>query len=167
MKWLNKTWREDAGSIDFVQVIVGLMIVGIAAVGTFQALQFGNDQMNQQMRYRKAMSVARSYLEYWQGRVHIDPPTQDNELAGNLNKGDQDPSVRRITLDEGDLTKDNDDVECYLRYGRITPVDLMETGEGDDYWRLRVKVSWYEPDQDHATEPHSVTFDGSMVPAEM
>jgi hypothetical protein len=164
MKWLNRNWREDAGSIDFVQVVVGLMIVGIAAVGTFQALQFGNDQMNMQMRYRRAMSEARSHVEYWQGRVHIDfDNVTVQERQGNLNMGDG--GVPQTTLDFGDPTTPNDDVVAYLRHGPLLPVDLAETGVGTDYWRIRVQVTWREPDQAPNTEPHRVTFDGTMVPA--
>lgn len=165
MKWLNRKWREDAGSIDFVQVVIGLMIVGIAAVGTFQALQFGNEQMNQQMRYRKAMSVARSYVEYWQGRIHVEDIKKfsPQELQGNLNLGDG--AVQSTILDRGSLTKVGDEVTAYLRYGRLVPVDLPETGAGTDYWRIRVQVTWREPDQSNFSEPHRVTFDGTMVPA--
>jgi hypothetical protein len=161
MKCLNRKWRDDSGSIDFIQVVIGLMIVGIAAVGTFQALNFGNDQMNQQMRYRKAMSIARSQVEYLQGRIHTDFDEKDDRFIGGNLTQNADPT----TLDLGDLTRADDDVMCYVRYGRLVPVDLVETGPGADYWRIRVQVTWWEPDQDQRSLPHMVTFDGSMVPA--
>jgi len=161
MKCLNRKWRDDAGGIDFIQVVVGLMIVAIAAVGTFQALAYGNDKMNQQMRYRKAMSIARSYVEYWQGRIHTDfDPTDARTRAGNLNQ-----RVDPTELDLGDPTTDADDVMCFVQYGSLDPIDLVETGLGVDYWVINVKVTWYEPDQPGYTEPQSVVFRGTMVSA--
>lgn len=161
MKCLNRKWRDDSGSIDFIQIVVGLMIVAIASVGTFQALSYGNDKMNQQMRYRKAMSIARSYVEYWQGRIHTDfDPTDVRARQGNLNQ-----QVDPTELDLGDPTTDADDVVCYVRYGSLDPIDLIETGIGIDYWIINVKVTWWEPDQPRYTEPQSVVFRGTMVPA--
>ncbi len=161
MKCLNSKWRNDAGSIDFIQIVIGLMIVAIAAVGTFQALSFGNDKMNQQMRYRKAISIARSYVEYWQGRIHADfNPTDARTRAGNLNQ-----VVDPTELDLGDPKTDADDVMCYVRYGPLDPVDLLETGTGVDFWRINVKVTWWEPDQSRNAEAHLVKFNGTMVSA--
>jgi len=162
MKCLNSKWRDDAGSIDFIQIVVGLLIVAIAAVGTFQALNFGNDKMNQQMRYRKAMSIARSYVEYWQGRIHTDFDDKDPRvIQGNLNQ-----SVDPTVLDLGDPTTDADDVMCYVRYGRLDPIDLLETGLGVDYWRINVKVTWWEPGTPRNPDyEQSVIFTGTMVSA--
>lgn len=166
MKWLSRKWREDAGSIDFVQIVVGLMITAIASVGTFQALSYGNDQLNYQMRYRKAMSVARSYAEYWQGRIHTDFPTTVREFQGTLGQ-----PVQGSILDPRDPTTEADDIMCFVRYGRITPVTNQELGNTRDgqpivsHYSIRVQVSWWEPDEDTRWEPHMVTFDAAMVTA--
>ena len=158
MKWNLGKWREDAGGIDFIQIVIGLMIVAIAAVGTFQALQFGNDKLNQQMRYRKAISIARSYVEYWQGRIHTDfNPNDPLVRNGNLTQV-VDPTV----LDRGDPTTDADDIVCYVRYGPLDPVDLPATGAGVDFWRINVKVTWSEPG---SQESPPVEFNGTMVSA--
>ncbi len=152
---MKKYLKSSNGSIDFVQIVIGLLIIAIACVGTFQAINYGNDQLNYQMRYRKAISIARSTVEYWQGRVHTDIDfTNANELAGNLGK-----VVPSTYLDEY--------TNCYVRYGKIIPVDLQNTGPGIDHWIIRVQVTWWEPDQLPSTLPHEVTFQGTMVPAEM
>lgn len=162
MKCLGSKWRNDAGSIDFIQIFVGLTIVAIAAVGTFQALSFGNDKMNEQMRYRKAISIARSHIEYWQGRIHNDFDPNDIRItSGNLNN-----RVEPTELDNGDPTTEADDITCEVRYGRLNPVDIQETGVGADYWEINVKVTWYEPNQTPGRdEPQTVTLSGTMVPA--
>jgi hypothetical protein len=166
MKKNKRKWSEDVGSIDFMQLIIGLLIVGIACVGTFQALNYGNEQLNYEMRYRRAISTARSYLEYWQGRVHVDFNPNDVQMRqGNLGQ-----SVEPTLLDDRGTTTQSDDIYCYVRYGPITPVtnQALGTVKGQpvvSHWVIRVQVTWWEPDQTHDTLPHEVVFQGTMVPA--
>jgi len=160
MKSIKNTWQREEGGIDFVQLIVGLMIIAIAAVGTFQALIYGYEQLDYEMRYRKAVSVARSYMEYWQGRIHTDINLYDRQvLNGNLGR----PEV--LLLDERDPTIDYDDVYCQVSYGPIDMVDLPTTGVGTDHFNLRVYVTWWEPEQREDRPPHEILFHASMVPA--
>jgi hypothetical protein len=112
------------------------------------------------------MSIARSYVEYWQGRIHTDFPNDVRTMQGNLNR-----PVPTTVLDLGDPNLDADDVYCYVRYGAITPVYNIELGNDADghpivsYWNIKVEVTWWEPGQPLNTLPKRVTFDGAMVPA--
>lgn len=163
MRKTKHRWSGDDGSIDFIQVVIGLMIVAIACVGTFQALAYGYDHLNQQMRYRKALSIARSYVEYWQGRIHTDFDPNDRQTrAGNLAGGGQ-----TVLLDTGDPTTTSDDIYCNVAYGPLEAVDLQVTGVGIDYWKIRVYVNWDEYPAGHNRPPrHSdIFFDATMVPA--
>ncbi len=166
MKRNTRRWNEDVGSLDFMQVIIGLLIVGIAAVGTFQALNYGNDHLNFQMRYRNATSIARSHLEYWQGRIHTDMPVMDREWAGNLGQ-----IVDPTLLDEGDPNKVGDEVYCYVRYGRILPQYNVLLGNDKNgtplisHYVIRVQVTWWEPGESTNLIPHEVNLQGTMVPA--
>jgi len=155
--------RDDRGSIDFVQLVVGLMIVAIACVGTFQALGFGYDHLNEQMRYRKALSIARSYLEYWQGRIHTDfHPSDMQTRAGNFGRG---PPFK---LDEGYPATTTDDIYCTVEYGGLQPVDQNTTGIGTDYWNINVQVIWQERGHNRGEfEEKRITLFGSMVAAEL
>jgi len=161
----KRRWGEDVGSIDFIQIVVGLLIVGIASVGTFQALQFGNDQLNFQMRYRSATSIARSYIEYWQGRIHTDTPNA-REMEGNLRQ-----NVAQTLLDKGDPDDPADDVYCYVRYGKITPKEEVLLGKDKQgrtlisHILINVQVTWWEPDQNPESDPKEIKFTGAMVPA--
>lgn len=159
MQMFKKLCRRDEGSIDFVQLVTGLMIISIAAVGTFQALIYGYEQLDYEMRHRKAVSVARSYVEYWQGRIHTDFPTTRQEMNGNLNRPEQ------FLLDERDPNTDFDDIDCWVSYGRLEAVDLQATGEGVDHYKIRVYVSWWEPEQSRLTQAKEIFFDATMVPA--
>ena len=164
----KRRWSSDAGSIDFMQLVVGLLIVGVACVGTFQALNYGNDQLNYQMRYRNAISIARSYVEYWQGRIHVDFDANNGLLRqGNLGR-----PVAPTLLDDRGTKSAADDIFCYVRYGPITPVTnkLLGTIKGNpvtSHWIIRVQVTWWEPDQSHDLLPHEVVFQGTMVPASL
>jgi len=162
MNELTKAWRRDEGSVDFIQIFVGLLIISIAAVGTFQALFYGYEQMDFQMRYRKAISVARSYVEYWQGRVHTDLDFNNHEiLLGNLRHPNE------ALLDSRDPTTVLDDVFCDVAYGKIEKVDLEETGVGVDHFLIYVIVTWWEPNDSQVAPPHKVEFHAAMIPAAM
>lgn len=155
-----KAWRQDEGSIDLIQIFVGLLIIAIAAIGTFDALFYGYEQLDFQMRYRKAISVARSYVEYWQGRIHTDIDyTEPEVMYGNLR------NPKKSLLDARDPTTVLDDVYCEVAYGRIEAVDSEETGVGVDHFLIYVIVTWWEPEDLDSAPPHKVEFHAAMVPA--
>lgn len=170
MKAHMRRLHEDDGGLDFVQIVIGLLIISIAAVGTFQSLFWGYEQLDFQMRYRKAISVARSYAEYWQGRIHTDfPKTTDAAFRAVKNGNLARPLV--VLLDERDPTTDNDDIVCEVSYAPLVPVDLNTTGSGIDYWEIVVRVTWYEPnselgssgDEEHRPMPHEIDFYTAMT----
>lgn len=167
-----KKWRDDEGGLDFVQMVIGLLIISIAAVGTFQALFFGQEQLDYQMRYRKAISVARSYAEYWQGRIHTDfpepgSPSFNGVKAGNLAR------PLEVLLDTRDPNNDADDIMCNVAYAPLVPIDKPTTGPGIDYWQIKVRVTWLEPSSNSKEPgkyevldiPHSVEFHAAMTSA--
>ncbi len=166
MKWKKQAWRQDDGSIDLMQLFVGLLIISVASIGTFQALFYGYEQLDYQMRYRKAVSTARSYMEYWQGRVHTDLKFNNMQVMhGNLARPET------FLLDERDPTTDYDDIYCEVAYGPITPrvLNSEEENYGSDvsyYYDLYVRVEWYEPN-DYNGPARKIEFDGAMVPADM
>jgi len=152
------TWRQDEGSVDLMQLFVGLLIISIASIGTFQSLFYGYDQLDFNMRYRSAVSIARSYVEYWQGRIHTDIDFKDRPVFSG-NQGD--PEV--FLLDERDPTTTYDDVYCEVAYSPIIAVD-HETTEGTDFYKFSVIVLWSEPN-DYNGAPHQIVFSAAMVPA--
>lgn len=146
----RKRWCTDEGSLDMIQLVIGMLIVAIAAVGSYQALFFGTTQLDAEMRYRKAIALARSYAEYWQGRIHIDFPQFDDPrrphtIAGNL--------TDRITvvLDKRDPSTTEDDVNATIAYRRLEEVYRESNPSEILYWRIRVIVRWEEPTIGKAT----------------
>jgi hypothetical protein len=159
MKRLKHKLMQEDGSIDFIQLITGLMIISIATLGTFQSLSFGYDQLDYQMRYRKALSIARGQVEYWQGRIHTDFPT-GQDLAGNLGS----PEV--FSLDKRDLSTERDDIDCEVSYARIADVRDPDTGL-TDHWDIVVILTWFEPGQseEDGDAPNTIELYAPMVPS--
>jgi hypothetical protein len=171
MNRFKKKLRQDAGSIDFIQLVVGLLIVSVASIGTIDALLSGYEHLDYQMRFRKAISIARSYVEYWQGRIHTDAPST-TEMVGNL----MNPKV--FLLDERNPNTDFDDIYCEVRYSRIQAQDFLAEGEANNYgevdddsggkfFLISVNVSWYEPSDDRNISPREIEFYAAMVQASM
>ena len=162
MKFLRKKWRGDEGSIDLIQLIVGLMIISIAAVGTLKALYWGYEQLDFQMRHRKAISIARSHVEYLQGRLHSDfdkTKFQDEALkAGNI----ANPLIK--LLDERDPSIDYDNIYCEVSHDGLKPFSDPQT-KGTDYWIIQVYVRWNEPNTDSVIPLKKVFFEARMVPS--
>jgi len=153
--------RGDEGGIDFIQLIVGLLIISIAAVGTLQALYYGYEQLDYQMRYRKAVAIARTHVEYIQGRVHVDLNEANFEdqyfLAGNISR----PDIR--LLDERNPSITYDDIFCEVKHRRIEKYDDPVT-KGFDYWKIQVIVEWKEPgEEDFVNEIHQVFLEARMI----
>lgn len=158
-----KKLRGDGGSIDLIQLVVGLLIISIASVGTLQSLVWGYSELDKQMRHRKAISIARSYMEYIQGRIHTDfDPANYNDramLAGNL------ANPEKKLLDEATPGADWDDIYCEVSHGPIVAVDDPMTGVGTDYWKIRVFVKWSDHGESQMFKRHEVSFESRMVPA--
>lgn len=157
-----QNWRSDEGSIDLIQVVVGLLIIGIAAIGTIDGFHQGYGWLDFQNRHTKAVSVARSYMEYLQGRVHADfdpAKFEDAQLMrGNLRA----PNL--VLLDGRDSGNPNDQVFCKVYHGPFLAEDVPETGAGTDFWRLRVWVEWNEPKSHSTFELQKVFFESVMIP---
>ena len=122
---------KDNGSIDFIQLIVGLIIIAIATIGTLSMMYDGWHGLTYQMQRRGAVSLARAEVEYWQGRIDCDSMLTSQEMSSNK------LIPKRWSLDR--------DTECDVFHSQIIPVDLIETGVGIDYYAFNVTTRWIEP----------------------
>lgn len=163
MKFWRKKWRGDEGSIDLIQLVVGLMIISIAAVGTLKALYWGYEQLDYQMRHRMAISIARSHVEYLQGRLHSDfdeAKFQDAALkTGNITN----PLIK--LLDARNPNIDYDDIYCEVSHDELKPFNDTKTKALVDYWKIQVFVRWNEPGDDSTVPLKKVFFEARMVPS--
>jgi hypothetical protein len=170
-----KKWREDEGGVDFIQLVTGLVIIAIACVSTYQALYFGYEQQDLQIRYRKALSIARSYAEYWQGRVHVDFPKAGEPSYRNVINGNQRTPLE-VTLDTRDPDTDLDDIKAKIWYSPLTAVPMPTDARILSHWEWVVTIQWYEPGEDPANtdgkhpsspKPREIRLFSAMAPADM
>lgn len=130
---------NDKGSIDFVQLVIGLMIIAIACVGTFSMMYTGWDKFNYEMRQRQALAIARSEVDYIQGRIDCDT-LSFQKMSSNINH----PKI--FLLDKRKPDVGSDDIFCDVYHTKISPIDLVETGIGVDFYKFNVTVRWEEPE---------------------
>ena len=161
MKLFQK-WRSDEGSLDFIQVITGLVIIAIAAITTIDGLGQGYGWLDYQNRHTKAVAIARSYMEYLQGRIHTDFDPAGRFEDAQLMQGNKRAPVT-VLLDGRDPANPNDNVECKVHHGPLLPIDQPQTGTGIDFWKIRVHVEWNEPKSHSMFEKHSVFFESAMI----
>ena len=157
-----KKWRSDDGSIDFIQIVTGLVIIGIASIATIDGFHQGYGWLDYQNRHTKAVSIARSYMEYLQGRIHTDFQPARFEDA-RLMQGNRTAPLE-VLLDGRNPADPNDNVFCSVYHGPFLAVDRPETGEGIDYWRIRVWVQWNEPNSNSPVLHHQIFLEGMMLP---
>jgi len=164
MNTSKKRWCAEDGSLDMIQLVIGSLIVAIAAVGAYQSLYFGTTQLDSQMRYRKAISIARAYAEYWQGRVHIDFPESTDPrylsvISGNLT------NPVRVRLDERDPAVQDDDIWADLSYRRLKPYARSNNQNELAYWQINVIIEWWEPGAQTENNKREIEFVAAMAPA--
>lgn len=160
----KKRWCAEDGSLDLIQLVIGSLIVGIAAVGTYQALYFGTTQLDSQMRYRKAISVARGYAEYWQGRIHTDfPDATDPRFLGVVNGNLTNPVL--VRLDERDPNVLDDDIWAEVMYRKLVPYARPGNLNELAYWQINVIIRWWEPGEQTPNSEREIEFVAAMAPA--
>ena len=129
--------QSDKGSIDFVQVVVSLIIIVIAVIASANMLIHGYRASDYEIRYKKALCVVRSEIEYIQGRIDSDP-----EML-NLDK-------KKIVI--------LDNIKCEVTSEPLEAVDAPETGIGIDYYIIKSTVHWVEPNGQDCR----ITLQGAM-----
>jgi hypothetical protein len=127
--------KNDSGGIDFVQVVVGLIIIAIACIASVKIFSYGWETQDWQMRHKKAISIARSEIEYIQGRINCDFDPNDRDLIiGNEVRADS------KLLDDRNTETKLDDIFCKVFHKSLTMIDDPETGNGIDYYKISVTV---------------------------
>ena len=147
--------KNDVGSIDLVQLIIGIIIISIAVIGTTKSFVYGWQTQDWQMRHKKAMCIARSEAEFTQARINteFDPKKDNIELMlGN----EKHPA--KMLLDKRDPDIDYDDIYCLVSRSALIPIDDLDNGVGVDYFRFTTKTVWREPNE---IEDREVKFEAA------
>lgn len=79
--------RKSAPGFTFIEVLVGMLITGIAAAAMLYGITYARAQIRQVVIQERALDELSSYVEYWIGRLHDNNVTQ-HEMAGD-NRGQE------------------------------------------------------------------------------
>lgn len=127
------------GAADLISVAVGMTLLAIAAVGTSYSLLYGRQALIQQEHYKAATYLLRGELEQEVARFQVASRYRDrlesylnfDSIDINLDSpNDRDGELRATT---GEITRD-----------RVMPINLIETGEGIDFYRIVMRAKWRE-----------------------
>lgn len=130
--------KNERGSIDFMQLIAGLIIIVVVIIAFSKILVYGYVNLEGEMRYKKGLSIARSHVEYIQARIDSDFDLGDRKLIFG--------STKTILLDARKPDTPLDNIYCEVSHEALIPVDFVETGPGVDFYKFWVSVKWTEPD---------------------
>jgi len=131
--------------MNFMQLIVGLMIIMIAALGMTKTFSYGWDTQDWQIRQHKASSIAQSEVDYIQGRIDSDFDMNDRILVhGNLRRPEE------VLLDRRDPINIEDDVYSSVSH---TPLTFVTNDKNDVILvTFKVHVEWQEPNTETIRE---------------
>lgn len=134
--YLRHLWNNEKGGLDYVQVMIAMLIVSIAAVSTVYSIYVGRASLTQEYQEKQALRYAREEMEYWCGRLLGDTLSSVEKL-GDLQGG------RRVLIDPRDPQNASDNLWGRVFYSPIIPTYLMVTGEDiRDYYSVHVWVIW-------------------------
>jgi len=152
-----RLWKDENGSLDFVQIVIAILIIAIAAVSTTYSIYVGRATLIEQLQEKQALRYAREEMEYWGGQV-LTGGVSSFEINGSGNFG------TRVLIDPRDPADNSDNIWGRVYYGRIVPIYSLLQGQtaSIDYCQIHVWVIW--PDNVPVGESHRVDIYTSMFP---
>ncbi|MBS1261366.1 MAG: hypothetical protein MAG453_00687 [Calditrichaeota bacterium] len=136
--------------VTLIELVVALVVIGTAAVGTTIAVFNAYGQLQRQRHRMTANEFLRAEVEYWQGRIHIAMPTP----AEMSSRGPE----RVVTIDERSPGNAHDDIIGVVRREPIEAHVLINTTNTlQYYWEIPVVINYTEP---------TWVFDGEEVDLE-
>ncbi len=136
---LKLAWQK--GSTDLVSVAVGLTIMSIVTAGTTAAVSYSRDILLRQENYKKAAYFLRGQMEQSVYELWKFGP----DMYGSLNLGERDLGSYPL---QSQVVTGGTAVPTYVRVhrDRIEAVDLLETTEVPDFFRVTCRATWEERD---------------------
>jgi hypothetical protein len=153
-----RLWKDEKGSLDFVQIVIAILMIAIAAVSTTYSIYVGRATLTEQLQEKQALRYAREEMEYWAGQV-LSGEVTAFEVGGSGNLG------TRVLIDARDPEDMSDNVWGRVCYGRLEPVFSELVGETSsiDFYRIHVWVIW--PENLPERERHRIDLYTSMFPS--
>lgn len=135
----RREWQR--GTFDIVSVIVGGTVLLIAVLGTAFSLTYGRGALIHEEHYKAGAYLLRGEMEKWQALIQADPDRYQTQQS-LTNRYTTTINLTSV----GDRDGEAQPVEVTIVRDPVEPVDLMETGEGIDYFILTASATWREND---------------------
>jgi len=123
-----------------VELLIGLIVMSIAAVGTATAFWSSYGQLERQRHRMRANQLLRQYTEKYQGLVHCYPPT---EIMANQYSRWED-----VVIDPKG-PGDSDDVIGQIRRWPIGKETVENSAKAVDYNEVVVEIVYPKNPRDH------------------
>jgi len=136
----HRQWQR--GGADLVSVGVGLAMLSIVFAGTTGSFIYGREALARQEHFKAVAYLLRSKMEEVQAAVQLIQKARDSNHPQNQLRAYTYPP---IMIEKGYLGREKQ-IAVYIHRWKVEEVDLMETGEGTDYWVLTMDASWRERD---------------------
>lgn len=129
--------KRDRRGVALIELIVSLIVIATASVGTTIAFFSAYGMLQQQRHRMRANEFLREETEYWQGRVHLISRLSEHERQ-------QPRSWRDVIIDPRGPGA-QDDVVGRIRRESIVAKNIIQTPQNPDYYEIPVVIQWEEP----------------------
>ncbi|MBL7191472.1 type II secretion system protein [bacterium] len=136
---MNNHRKGERGGIDLIQIVVALMIIGIAAATATFSMYIGKGAIETEFRKKRALQLARDEVEFWIAKAYWgDEGVQLNPMSCAL-------TYSRVETLDPRGNGNNDDIECDVIREPITKSYSIAGQDTIIQYKIIVNVVWDEP----------------------
>lgn len=133
-----------------IELLVGMIVIATAAVGTTIAFHSAYGSLGEQRRRMRANDLLRNEMEKWTGRIHITSVFPgEREL--------QQATVWEEVLIDPRGPGDADDIWGEVRRQPIKKMDVEDSPQDPDFYEVSVLIRWWEPARTPDGSPVQIT----------
>jgi len=137
VKYLSKMTNE-IGGVDLIQILIALIIIGIAAVSATFSVFVARGALDAEWRKKRALEIARDEVEYWTAFIY---EGQGGVAVPEFLK------IRTITREDtiGFWQGNSDDpIICKVIRDPLEIDEYLKSSKGMECYKIKVSVVWDE-----------------------
>ena len=143
--------RRSRPGVTLIELVVALVVIATAAVGTTVAVFNAYGQLQRQRHRMTANQYLRQEVEYWQGRIHSAMPSVP-EMNTRSEK-------RLVIIDERNPGNTQDDIVGYVFREPLKAHILVSSSVTKQYyWEIPVVIEYTEPSWSFTGQPVDLQY---------
>ena len=135
-----KAHLKHRRGMTLIELLVALIVMATAAVGTAVAFYTAHGQLQRQRHSMRVNQILREHAEQYQGTIHAS--------LINIDFMTQYTRWHEYLVDSKGVGS-RDDVYCRVRREPLEPVDLIETIDNPDYYMAHIILEYPINPDDH------------------